>query len=222
MERISIAIDGPAGSGKSTVAKIISKKLGIVYVDTGAMYRAIALYFIDKGESIENTDYVISQLDFINISIKYENDEQHIILNGIDVTSKIRDIAVTEGSSAISKIEQVRTKLVSMQKQLAESQNVVMDGRDIGTNVIPNAALKIFLSADIDERTKRRCKDYMESAEPFEFDDIKQSIIKRDFEDSNRKVSPLKKADDAIEIDTTHMTIDEVVQEILSHLKMSI
>lgn len=222
MKKISIAIDGPSGSGKSTIAKIIAKKLGIVYVDTGAMYRAIALYFINKGESLTSVDYIISQLDLIDISIKYEDGEQHIFLNNINVTKDIRNITVTEGSSVVSKIKEVRQKLVSMQQNLAKSQNIIMDGRDIGTNVLPNATLKIYLCADIDERVRRRCEDFKRLNEPFTVEEVKTAMVKRDYEDMNRKNSPLKKADDAIEIDTTNLSTDEVVTEILSHFKMSI
>lgn len=220
MNKISIAIDGPAGSGKSTIAKIIAKKLGIIYVDTGAMYRAIALYFIENGESLNNTEYIISQLEFIDISIKYLNDEQHIFLNNKDVSSEIRNISVTEGSSIVSQISDVRKKLVSMQRTLEETQSIIMDGRDIGSHVLPNATLKIYLSADIDERVKRRCDDYAKLNEPFKLEEVKSAMLKRDFEDMNRKISPLKKADDAIEIDTTLLKIDEVVEKILSHLKI--
>lgn len=219
MSKISIAIDGPCGSGKSTIAKIIAEKLGIIYIDTGAMYRAIALYFINMGESLDNTDYIVSQLDSINISLKYIDNEQHIFLNNEDVSSEIRNITVSEGSSIVSRIKEVRTKLVSIQRDLSRTEGVVMDGRDIGTFVLPNAKLKIYLSADIDERVKRRCKDYLKLNEEFLVEEVKSAITKRDYEDMNRKISPLKKADDAIEIDTTYLTTDEVVSRILSYLK---
>lgn len=218
MKNFSIAIDGPSGSGKSTIAKIIAKKLDILYFDTGAMYRAIALYFIDKGKSLDDINYIVSKLDFIDISIKFINSEQHLFLNGADVNSKLRNPEITEGSSIVSKIKEVRQKLVSIQKELAKEQSVIMDGRDIGTNVLPNAILKIYLYANIDERAKRRYNDYLNSGENLDFEQVKQDIIKRDFEDSNRQISPLKKADDAVEIDTTNLTIDEAVQKILSYL----
>lgn len=218
MKNFSIAIDGPSGSGKSTIAKIIAKKLDILYFDTGAMYRAIALYFIDKGKSLDDINYIVSKLDFIDISIKFINSEQHLFLNGADVNSKLRNPEITEGSSIVSKIKEVRQKLVSIQKELAKEQSVIMDGRDIGTNVLPNATLKIYLYANIDERAKRRYNDYLNSGENLDFEQVKQDIIKRDFEDSNRQISPLKKADDAVEIDTTNLTIDEAVQKILSYL----
>lgn len=218
MKNFSIAIDGPSGSGKSTIAKIIAKKLDILYFDTGAMYRAIALYFIDKGKSLDDINYIVSKLDFIDISIKFINSEQHLFLNGADVNSKLRNPEITEGSSIVSKIKEVRQKLVSIQKELAKEQSVIMDGRDIGTNVLPNATLKIYLYANIDERAKRRYNDYLNSGENLDFEQVKQDIIKRDFEDSNRQISPLKKADAAVEIDTTNLTIDEAVQKILSYL----
>jgi len=220
MGQISIAIDGPAGSGKSTIAKIIAKKLGIVYIDTGAMYRAIALYFIDKGKDLNDVQYIVSQLDSINISLKYEDGQQYIFLNNKDVTKQIRNITVTKGSSIVSRIKEVRQKLVSMQQNFAKCQSIIMDGRDIGTNVLPNANLKIYLYAGIDERVKRRCEDFKKMNEPFTIEEVKASMIKRDYEDMNRENSPLTKAEDAIEIDTTNLSIDEVVNKILSYLNI--
>ncbi len=220
MSQISIAIDGPAGSGKSTIAKIIAKKLGIVYIDTGAMYRAIALYFIDKSKDLNDVQYIVSQLDLIDISLKYENGQQYIFLNNKDVTKRIRNITVTEGSSVVSRIKEVRQKLVSMQQNFAKCQSIIMDGRDIGTNVLPNANLKIYLYADIDERVKRRCEDFKKLNEPFTVEEVKSSMIKRDYEDMNRENSPLTKAEDAIEIDTTNLSVDEVVNKILSYLNI--
>ncbi len=220
MSQISIAIDGPAGSGKSTIAKIIAKKLGIVYIDTGAMYRAIALYFIDKDKDLNDLQYIVSQLDSINISLKYEDGQQYIFLNNKDVTKQIRNLAVTEGSSVVSRIKEVRQKLVSMQQNFAKCQSIIMDGRDIGTNVLPNANLKIYLYADIDERVKRRCEDFKKMNEPFTIEEVKSSMIKRDYEDMNRENSPLTKAEDAIEIDTTNLSVDEVVNKILSYLNI--
>lgn len=220
MSQISIAIDGPAGSGKSTIAKIIAKKLGIVYIDTGAMYRAIALYFIDKGKDLNDVQYIVSQLDLIDISLKYEDGQQYIFLNNKDVTKQIRNITVTEGSSVVSRIKEVRQKLVSMQQNFAKCQSIIMDGRDIGTNVLPNANLKIYLYADIDERVKRRCEDFKKINEPFTVEEVKSSMIKRDYEDMNRENSPLTKAEDAIEIDTTNLSVNEVVNKILSHLNI--
>jgi len=220
MSQISIAIDGPAGSGKSTIAKIIAKKLGIVYIDTGAMYRAIALYFIDKGKDLNDVQYIVSQLDLIDISLKYEDGQQYIFLNNKDVTKQIRNITVTEGSSVVSRIKEVRQKLVSMQQNFAKCQSIIMDGRDIGTNVLPNANLKIYLYADIDERVKRRCEDFKKINEPFTVEEVKSSMIRRDYEDMNRENSPLTKAEDAIEIDTTNLSVNEVVNKILSYLNI--
>jgi cytidylate kinase len=218
MNNFSIAIDGPAGSGKSTIAKIISKTLGIIYVDTGAMYRAIALYFVREKTSLTDISGIISKLDSINISLKYIDAKQYVFLNDEDVSDKIRTVEVSNAVSDVAKIPEVRTKLVSIQRNLANNNSIVMDGRDIGTNVLPNATLKIFLIADIDERVKRRSIDFSNSGETIDIEQIKADMIKRDYQDSRREVSPLKKANDAIEIDTTSLTIEDVCKNILSYL----
>jgi cytidylate kinase len=220
MKNFSIAIDGPAGSGKSTIAKMISKNLGIIYVDTGAMYRAIALYFVRENINLLDTSYIISNLHFVNVTLKYIDSKQYVFLNDEDVSDKIRTVEVSNAVSDVAKIPEVRTKLVSIQRNLANNNSIVMDGRDIGTNVLPNATLKIFLIADIDERVKRRSIDFLNSGETIDIKQIKADMLKRDYQDSHREASPLKKANDAIEIDTTALTIEEVCKKILSHLNI--
>lgn len=216
MERFAIAIDGPAGSGKSTIAKIIAKKLNIIYVDTGAMYRAIALYFIKKGHSVEETEYVISQLDKIDIELKYQQGEQQIYLNNEDVSTQIRTSEVSSAASKVSQIAEVREKLVSLQRNIALHKSVVMDGRDIGTHVLPDANPKIYLIADLEERVKRRCLEYEKSGLSYDYEKEKEAMSKRDYQDMTRENSPLKKADDAIEINTTYLTIEQTTQEIIN------
>lgn len=216
--KFSIAVDGPVGSGKSTISKLIAKKLKIVYVDTGAMYRAVALYFIKQGIDLKNKAYIISNLELIDISIQYQNNEQILFLNGVNVNSEIRSPEISMGSSLVSQIKEVRQKLVSLQKKLAKSQNIIMDGRDIGTNVLPDATLKIYLSADIDERAKRRYNEHLNDYNKVKLEEVKEAIIKRDYDDMTRKESPLKKASDAVEIDTTNLTIEQVADKIISLL----
>jgi cytidylate kinase len=213
---ISIAIDGPAGSGKSTVAKEISKTLGYIYVDTGAMYRSVALYCLDNGIDTKDDFSVESVLDNINIELKYINGEQRIYLNGDDVTSKIRTQDVAKGSSDVAAIKRVREVLVDTQRKIAKSCNVVMDGRDIGTCVLPDATVKIYMDAEISERTKRRCGELKEKGIVFDFDKVKQEITQRDENDKNREFSPLKMADDAIFFDSTYKTAEEVKNEIIN------
>lgn len=222
MSIFSIAIDGPAGSGKSTIAKIIASRLNIIYVDTGAMYRAMAFYFIKDGYSVEDREYVVSKLDDIDIELKYIDAQQYIFLNGEDVSSKIRVPQVSQASSLVSKIPEVREKLVSIQRNIASKQSVIMDGRDIGTHVLPNANPKIYLVADLEERAKRRCLEYKKSGIAYNYEEEKNNIKKRDYEDMHRSVSPLKKAEDAVEINTTDLTIEETAQkiiELISHNK---
>ncbi len=219
---ISVAIDGPAGSGKSTAAKEISKELGYIYVDTGAMYRSVALYCIHNGIDTKNQISVESILDKINIEIKYNDNEQQIYLNGKNVTSEIRTQKVAEGSSDVATIKKVREVLVDMQKKIAENANIVMDGRDIGTCVLPNATVKIYMDADVSERAARRCGELEEKGIKFDFEKIKQEIIKRDENDKNRAVSPLKKADDAIFIDSTKKGIEDVKKEIIEIIRRKI
>ncbi len=212
MKNISIAVDGPAGSGKSTISKIIAKDMNIIYLDTGAMYRAFGLYALRKNVNIEDRDGLVELLKAVNIEIKYEGGEQKVLLNGEDVSGKIRTNDVSKAASAVAVVPEVRIKMVEMQRKIAEGNSVIMDGRDIGTYVLPKAQLKIFLIASPEERARRR---FIEMKEKGDFslteEQIKEDIIKRDKNDSEREFAPLKKADDAILVDTTFMGIDDVV-----------
>ena len=210
----SIAIDGPAGSGKSTVARLVAKKLGFVYVDTGAMYRTVGLYCAENSIDLENMDEVKKALRKVNIELKYDEGVQHIYLNGEDVSSAIRVQRIAEYASKVAAIGVVREKLVEMQRNIAENGNVVMDGRDIGTNVIPNAKAKIYLDASVDVRTERRCHELEEKGVSFDKNIIREEIIERDNFDKNRKINPLTIAEDATIIDTSYMTIEEVENKI--------
>ncbi len=216
----SIAIDGPAGAGKSSIAKALSKKLGYIYIDTGAMYRAVALFFVENNVSDSADSRIESLLDKLEISIKYEDGAQKVILNGEDVTDKLRLEEIGKLASKFSAIGSVREKLVALQRKLAQKENVVMDGRDIGTVVLPNADLKIYLSASSKVRAKRRYLELLEKGHTdLDINEIEDEIIKRDEADMNREISPLKQADDAYYLDSSDMTLEEVVSKILSMVK---
>jgi len=216
----SIAIDGPAGAGKSSIAKALSKRLGYIYIDTGAMYRAVALFFVENNVSDGTDSRIESLLDKLEISIKYEDGAQKVILNGEDVTGKLRLEEIGKLASKFSAIGSVREKLVALQRKLAQKENVVMDGRDIGTVVLPNADLKIYLSASSKVRAKRRYLELLEKGQTdLDINEIGDEIIKRDEADMNREISPLKQADDAYYLDSSDMTLEEVVSKILSMVK---
>ncbi len=212
---INIAIDGPAGAGKSTIAKKIAKELDIIYVDTGAMYRAFGLYCIRNNISSDQNDIINNILDDIDISICYIDGEQQVILNDENVNQFIRDEEVGKMASEVSVNKNVRLKLVELQRNLATKKSIVMDGRDIGTYVLPNATTKIYLNASVETRAKRRHKELLEKGISRDLESIKDEIGKRDYRDMNREFAPLKKADDAIEVDTSNLSIDEVVNKIL-------
>ena len=209
-----IAIDGPAGSGKSTIAKLIAEDLGLVYLDTGAMYRLVTLKALND-RILGNLDKIIKMLDNLNIDIK----ENGFYLDDIDVSEEIRKPVVSENVSDIAAIREVREKMVDLQRKFSESKNVILDGRDIGTVVFPNADVKIFLIADAKERANRRYRELVAKGENVKIEEIYENILKRDKIDSTRKESPLKKADDAIEVDTTSKNIEEVKNEILYIIK---
>lgn len=216
----SIAIDGPAGAGKSSIAKALSKRLGYIYIDTGAMYRAVALFFVENNVSDGTDSRIESLLEKLEISIKYEDGAQKVILNGEDVTGKLRLEEIGKLASKFSAIGSVREKLVALQRKLAQKENVVMDGRDIGTVVLPNADLKIYLSASSKVRAERRYLELLEKGHTdLDINEIEDEIIKRDEADMNREISPLKQADDAYYLDSSDMTLEEVVSKILSMVK---
>ena len=217
MSRLNIAIDGPAGAGKSTVAKIISQKLGIIYLDTGAMYRAVALKAIREKINALDREKLSALVQNINIKIEYAGSEQHVFLDGEDVSERIRTPEVSKAASDVATVPQVRIRMVEMQREIARDNDVVMDGRDIGTHVLPNATLKVFLTASVEERAKRRyAEQVIKGNKDISFDDVRRDIEYRDKNDSSRDFSPLSKADDAVEIDTTYMTIEEVADRIIS------
>lgn len=211
----SIAIDGPAGAGKSSIAKEISKKTGFVYVDTGAMFRALGLYFIKKGIKLEDETAVARLLDDIDIKVVYKDEGQRIMLSGEDVTGHLRSEKAAGAASSLSVYSAVREKMLCVQRDIAKQYNVVMDGRDIGTKVLPDADVKIYLTAGIKERAKRRFFELVQKGEKPDIKKIERDMQDRDYRDMHRKNSPLAKAEDAYEIDTTDMTIKEVVEKIL-------
>ena len=211
-----IAIDGPAGAGKSTIAKIVAKELGFIYVDTGAMYRAMALFMIKSGVKADETDKISSTCKNADITIGHENGLQVVYLNGENVNSLIRTEEVGKMASVSSANGDVRKKLVELQQKLADTTNVVMDGRDIGTVVLPGADLKIYLTASSRIRAKRRFDELTAKGEKCNLDTIEKDIIDRDYRDMHREISPLKQADDAILVDTSEMTIDQVADKIIS------
>lgn len=215
---LSIAIDGPAAAGKSTVAKLVAKKLGYTYIDTGAMYRALTLKALNEQISLENEQQLVTLLTNIDIKLHQSNDGQQVLLNGKDVTLAIRSEDVTNHVSQVAKHAKVRKKMVKHQQALAQQKGVVMDGRDIGTYVLPDAEVKIFLIASVTERAKRRHEENLQKGFQSSFTELVTQIKQRDLMDSQRKVAPLVKAEDAVEIDTTSMSIEEVVVAILTEV----
>ena len=212
----NIAIDGPAGAGKSTIAKKIAKQLQFIYVDTGAMYRAMALFLIRKGIRPEETEKISATCEEADITIAYENGEQVVLLNGENVNGYIRTEEVGNMASASSPNPNVRAKLVELQQKLAAGTDVVMDGRDIGTCVLPDAQVKVYLTADSRVRAERRYKELVAKGEKCDLDVIEKDIIERDHQDMTREISPLRQAEDAVLVDSSYMTIDEVVEKIIS------
>ena len=216
---INIAIDGPAGAGKSTIAKLVAKEKNFIYVDTGAMYRAIALYLIRNNVALDDSDSMVRFASQAEVSIKYVDGQQQVILNGENVNGLIRTEEVSKMASVSSAVPEIRTMLLELQRKLARENDVVMDGRDIGTNILPNAQYKIFLTASAEERANRRYKELVERGEKCDYEKIKADIIERDERDSNRATAPLKQAEDAILVDSSNMTIDEVAKTIIDYCK---
>ena len=213
--KINVALDGPSGAGKSTIAKAVAKKLDYVYVDTGALYRTIAYYVISCGIDVKDEAAVVSCLDKIKIELKYIGGAQHVMLGTEDVSDKIRTPEISMGASAVSAIPKVREFLFGLQQDIAKHNNIIMDGRDIGTVVLPNAQVKIFLTAAAEERANRRFKELQEKGDPSTYEQVLEDIKQRDYNDTHRDIAPLKKADDAIEVDSTNMTLDEVISTIV-------
>lgn len=215
----SIAIDGPAGAGKSTIAKLVAKKMNYIYVDTGALYRAIAHFLVVNQIDIEDEEALAKACAGITVEIQYENDAQQVYLNGENVTPFLRTEETGNMASKSSAKAPVRAALLDLQRDMAKTYNVVMDGRDIGTNVLPNAEVKIYLTASSKERANRRYKELIEKGEAADFDKIEADIIERDERDMNRAIAPLKQAEDAVLVDSSDMTIDEVVEAIMTAAK---
>ena len=215
---MNIAIDGPAGAGKSTIARRVAKEKGYIYVDNGAMYRAIGLYFMNEGVDAENAAAVLEALAAIQVEIKYEAGEQQVYLNGKNVSKKIRQEAVGNMASKVATKQAVRDKLLDLQRNLAATQDVVMEGRDSGTFVLPNAELKIYLTASVDTSADRRYKELVEKHMPADLEEIKRDIEARDYQDMLRESSPLTLAEDADYQDSSSLTIDEVVAEIIRRI----
>jgi cytidylate kinase len=215
MTKFNLAIDGPAGAGKSTIAKRIAKQLGFIYVDTGAMYRAMALYFLRNGIEALDTEKIKEACNNVDVTIEYKNGEQLVILNGENVNGLIRTEEVGNMASASSVNRTVRLKLVELQQSLAKKESVVMDGRDIGTYVLPHADLKIYLTASSKERARRRWAELKEKSIDADIDAIEKDIIERDQRDMTREFAPLKQAEDAVYLDTSDMSIEEVVDHII-------
>ena len=216
---MNIAIDGPAGAGKSTIARLAAKELGFVYVDTGAMYRAIALYLLDNHTDIENEEELKTALKQIHINIVYESGVQHVFLDLQDVSTEIRSEKVGNMASKSSALAPVREKLLDLQRDIAAKNDVIMDGRDIGTNILPNAELKIYLTASVDVRAKRRYDELIIHGENPDLETIKKDIEQRDYQDMNRDIAPLKQAEDAVLIDSSDLGIAEVVDKIVTLAK---
>ena len=208
------AIDGPAGAGKSTIAKQLAKELSFIYVDTGAMYRSMALYFMRNGIAKEDEAAISDACKTVEVSIAYENGEQQVLLNGENVSKEIRKEEVGKMASATSVYKEVRKKLVELQQKLAADKDVIMDGRDIGTCVLPNAQVKIYLTASVETRAERRYQELLEKGAACDLEVIKKDIADRDYQDMHREISPLKQADDAILVDSSDMGIEEVVETI--------
>ena len=211
----NVAIDGPAGAGKSTIAKLVAKEKGYIYVDTGAMYRGLAIHFLDKGIQPQETEKVIEACKDAEVTIAYEDAVQHVYLNGKDISSRLRNEEVGNMASVNSAIPEVRKKLLELQQNLAKTQNVIMDGRDIGTCVLPHADVKVYLTASVETRAKRRYQELQEKGEDCNLEEIAHDIEERDRRDMTREIAPLKQAEDAVLVDSSDMTIAEVVKTIV-------
>lgn len=215
----NVAIDGPAGAGKSTIAKLVAKEKGYIYVDTGAMYRGLAIHFLNRGIDPEDRDAVAEACRDAEVTIGYEDGVQQIYLNGENVTSMLRTEETGNMASKTSAIPEVREKLLELQRSLAREKDVIMDGRDIGTNILPNADVKIYLTASVETRARRRYDELKEKGTDCSLDEIARDIRERDERDMTREIAPLKKAEDAILVDSSDMTIQQVVDEICGYCR---
>lgn len=218
---INVAIDGPAGAGKSTIAKAAAKELGFIYVDTGALYRAVAYNAVKTG-AIDDEQKIINMLDLTKVELKYVNGVQAVYLNGENVSAFIRTPEISMGASKVSAIPQVRAFLLNLQREIASTNNVIMDGRDIATVVLPNADVKIFLFASPECRAERRYKELIEKGEEVSFDDVLKDVNQRDYQDSHREIAPLKPSDDSIMADTSELTLQESINFIVNTIKEKI
>ena len=207
----SIAIDGPAGAGKSTMAKALAKSLGAMYLDTGAMYRAFGLYML-RRDAVNNPSEVVRCVGDVDIAVRFIDGAQHLFLGEEDVTRAIREPEVSMAASTVSAVPEVRERMVALQRKIAEGQNVVMDGRDIGTKVLPNATLKIYLTASAEERARRRCAELQQKGMPEPYEKVLEEMIQRDYQDTHRAASPLQPAEDSVHVDSSQLTIDETVE----------
>ena len=210
-----VALDGPAGAGKSTVAKAVAKNLEILYVDTGALYRSLALFAINNNVSCSDEENVLKILDKANVELKYVDKVQRVFLNGEDVSEKIRTPEISMGASDISAIPAVRQFLLDLQRKIAKENSVIMDGRDIGTVILPDAEVKIFITASAEIRAKRRYDELIEKGQDVVYEDVLKDVIERDYNDSHRKIAPLKQADDAILLDTSSLSLDESIDAVI-------
>lgn len=215
---INVAIDGPAGAGKSTISKGAAKELGFIYVDTGALYRTIALCAVRKGV-IDNSEEVVKMLDEIEVRLGFENGVQCVYLNGEEVSPYIRTPEISMGASKVSAIPKVREYLLDLQRNIAKENNVIMDGRDIGTVVLPNAECKIFLTATPECRAKRRYKELIEKGEDVKYEDVLADVNERDYNDSHREIAPLKPSEESVIADTSELTLDESIALIVKIIK---
>ena len=206
----SIAIDGPAGAGKSTIAKALARELNAMYLDTGAMYRAFGLYMLRRGAA-SDAAAVAAAVDGVDITVEYVDGTQHIYLGGEDVSAAIREPEVSMAASAVSAVPEVRVRMVALQQKIAEGHSVIMDGRDIGTVVLPNATLKIFLTASAEERARRRCLELAEKGRPVPYEQVLKEMKERDYQDTHRAASPLRAAEDARHVDTSDLTREQSV-----------
>ena len=215
----NLAIDGPSGAGKSTIAKLVAKELNFIYIDTGAMYRAIALFFLKKNINVDNEEEINKYIDDINVEFRIIDNNIRLFLNDEDITDNIRTPEVSDGASRVSVHAKVRERMVKMQQEMAQKNNVVMDGRDIGTVVLPNADLKIYLTASVKERAQRRFRELQESGMDVQLEQIEKDIEERDYRDTHRDISPLREAEDAVHLNSDGMKIEEEVSYILELIK---